>query len=81
MNKPTNPTNAPKNATHWAPETDHWLESYYRFENGLWYQVNDYWASDVDERPYGLPAKSWKNDGKEKLERPLSELIKLDKFK
>lgn len=81
MKKPTNINNAPKDATHWAPETDKWLECYYRLEGGLWYHVNDYWASDVDERPYGLPAQNWKNNGELKLDRPLNDLIPLEQLK
>ena len=81
MKTPTNINHAPADATHWAPETDDWLEAYYRHENGLWYCVSDYWASDVDERPYGMPSKSWKNDGQESLKRPLTDLIPLEKLK
>ena len=69
--------NAPEGATHWAPDSDGWAESWYRLEDGLWYCINDYWASDIAERPYGMAAKSWKEDGAEKLIRPLEELAKL----
>lgn len=81
MNKPTNINNAPKNATHWAPETDRFLEAYYRHENGLWYVVSDYWASDVDERPYGYPAKNWNTGGEPTLKRPSTDLIPLEQLK
>lgn len=81
MNRPTNIKHAPKDATHWAPETDDWLEGYYRYQDGKWYHVNYYWASDVDERPTGLPAQSWKNDGTDTLLRPLTDLVPLEQFK
>ena len=81
MNKPTNINNAPNNATHWAPETDQWIESYYRLEKGLWYCVNDYWASDVDERPYGRAAKKWSLDGVPLLQRPFNDLTPLSELK
>lgn len=81
MDKPTNIANAPKDATHWAPETDKYLECYYRLENGLWYHVNDYWASDVDVRSYGLAAQNWKHRGSHVLHRPLTDLIPLEKLK
>lgn len=81
VNKPTDINNAPKDATHWAPETDDWQECYYRFDNGLWYQVNNYWASDVEERPYGHPAKHWKVFGMKELKRPMTDLVAIEKFK
>lgn len=81
MKTPTNISNAPKDATHWAPETDNWLEAYYRLENGLWYHVSDYWASDVDERPWGMPAQNWKNNGSVRLKRPTTDLIPIEELK
>lgn len=81
MNKPTNIEHAPKDATHWAPETNDWLECYYRYENGLWYFVNYYWASDVDERPTGIPAHAWRENGVEDLLRPMTDIIEIGEFK
>lgn len=79
--KPTNINDAPSNATYWAPQTDDWVECYYRLENGLWYIVNAYWASDVTERPYGRPAKAWNENGFPELIRDVNELILLENFK
>ena len=77
MKCPTNIEHMPEGATHWAPETDNWLEGWYRLEDGLWYHVNQYWASDVDERPYGMPADAWKNKGSPVLTRPLWDLVEI----
>lgn len=71
---------APPGATHWAPEKDQFAESWYRYEGDEWFCVNDYWASDVTERPYGHAAKKWANDAI-RLKRPMSDLISLDTLK
>lgn len=71
----------PKDATHWAPETDKYLECWYRLEAGLWYCVNAYWGDDVDERPYGMPAKAWKTIGKPTLDRPTTDLIPVSELR
>lgn len=83
MKSPTNINNAPKDATHWAPETDQWPECWYRFEDGLWYTLCDYWADAIDEYPWSPPAKNWntKSKGVLVLKRPLTELIPLEKLK
>ena len=80
MKYPTNISHMPEGATHWAPETDNWLEAWYRFEDGLWYQVNQYWAYDVAERPYGMPAAGWKGAGVPVLKRPISDLTSVEDF-
>lgn len=67
---------APPGATHWAPDSGQFCESWYRQEGDLWFCINDYWASDVTERPYGRPAKQW-NDNPVRIQRPMSDLIEL----
>lgn len=75
-----NMSHKPEGATHWAAQTDDWLECWYRLENGLWYMITEYWATDIAERPYGMPAKSWKEDGVTELKRPLSDLVNLNEY-
>ena len=72
---------APEGATHWAPDTGEWCECWYRFENNLWYIINDYWASDVVERPWSGAAKAWKENGFTRLKRPITELIPVSELK
>lgn len=71
-------TKAPKGATHWAPDTGQWCECWYRLENGKWFVINDYWASDVDRE--GSPAgDSWYNKSADKLVRPMADLVEIPK--
>lgn len=61
---------APAGTTHYAPEKDDKLESWYRYENGEWYGVNTHNAYRVANR--GL--ESWMHYGKT-LRRPIEDLV------
>lgn len=68
---------APPGATHWAPESGRYPETWYRYDGNAWYCIPDYWASDVVECPNGQAAKMW-DIYPIAVRRPMSHLISLD---
>lgn len=61
---------APTGATHYAPESSDWLESWYKLVDGEWYGVNTYNAYRVSEVGLGV----WEHYGKT-LQRPMADLV------
>lgn len=61
---------APQGATHWAPETNDYEESWYKFDGQSWSGVNAYWADHLPTRWYGYGVS---------LKRPMSDLVELAK--
>lgn len=68
---------APPGATHWAPDTMDYASAWYRKAPEGWYVVNDYWADDVYERPYGRAAINWNEKVYVELCRPEGDLVSL----